>query len=529
MKKPFRRIIALLLAACCLYSFSGCASVKDIISTLIKIKEKYGSEETTTFETDLPETLAEADTTASETVNPINAEEEPAADSSVTFREYIVPAVFALSFTNYSVDEYKALSDPNTLWEALGWYTGYLYMSDGTTELSKETIAVLTKLFCGSDEFIDCPADFIDGEYIEKRVATYSFPGFCYMMEDYFGDEGTMQFAVETDGFAVYSHILEIIDGEGIYTTDYEWYFEESGGNPPYALTDYALPSLGEDYYDGEYYLVSADELEEYIDINNMQHVCLADGNRVFIDYSATYDDMPEGEGIYQQSYYERRDGWLAVSFLSSDSVSGEYWGGYYRGFNYWHDFESGRMICTIEAATEAPEWQYDNVINFHLIDPIELGLDVWGIYTDYGTIELSYVIEYADTEYTYYVITEIDAESKLIQFVKTYSVFSPGTDSESHSYTEYTCYYNDELDDEFVSYYTQNFDEMEHNTRTVTVNYPSIDENYNAAYEVPKTWELIPAGYSYEQLYLNKGLTKSYEYPGDNINYEIWASMAVG
>ena len=77
MKKPFRRIIALLLAACCLYSFSGCASVKDIISTLIKIKEKYGSEETTTFETDLPETLAEADTTASETVNPINAEEEP--------------------------------------------------------------------------------------------------------------------------------------------------------------------------------------------------------------------------------------------------------------------------------------------------------------------------------------------------------------------------------------------------------------------------------------------------------------------
>ena len=71
MKKPFRRIIALLLAACCLYSFSGCASVKDIISTLIKIKEKYGSEETTTFETDLPETSTEADTTASETVNPL--------------------------------------------------------------------------------------------------------------------------------------------------------------------------------------------------------------------------------------------------------------------------------------------------------------------------------------------------------------------------------------------------------------------------------------------------------------------------
>lgn len=534
MKSQLRRIIALLLAACCLYSFTGCASVKDIVSALLRIKNRHDGEETTASETDITETLT-ADVT--ETAEPADTEEDPgespAADSADYFRQYIDPAVFALSFTNYAVSEYKSMSDPITLWEALGWYTGYLYMFDGTTELSKETIADLTELFTGSDEFIDCPADYIDEEYIEKRVATYSFPGFCYLMEDYFGDEGTMQFVVEADGYTVYSHILEIVDGEGLYTTDYEWYFEEAGGNPPYLLTEYTLPSLEEKSYDGEYYLLSADELEEYIDINNMQNICLADGNRLFIDFSSTYDgfdtESEDGSETYQQSYFERRDGWLAASFLSTDPVYGEYWGGYYRGFNFWNDIDSGRMICAIEAATEAPEWQYDSMLNFYLSEPLESATDVWGIYTDYGTIELSYVTEYEDIDYTYYVIIEIDAESKLIQLIKTYSVFSPGTDTESHSFTELTCYYNDELDDEFAAYYTQHFDEMEKNTRKVTVNYLSIDEDYKTVYDVPKTWELLPSGYGYDQLYLNKGLTKSYEYPGDNINYEIWASLAVG
>ncbi|NLB15587.1 MAG: hypothetical protein GX827_02090, partial [Clostridiales bacterium] len=335
MKSQLRRIIALLLAACCLYSFAGCASVKDIVSALIRVKNRHDGDETTASETDITETLT-ADVT--ETAEPADTEEDPgespAADSADYFRQYIDPAVFALSFTNYAVSEYKSMSDPITLWEALGWYTGYLYMFDGTTELSKETIADLTELFTGSDEFIDCPDDYIDEEYIEKRVATYSFPGFCYLMEDYFGDEGTMQFVIEADGYTVYSHILEIVDGEGLYTTDYEWYFQEAGGNPPYLLTEYTLPSLEEKSYDGEYYLLSADELEEYIEFNNMQNICLADGNRLFIDFSSTYDgfdtESEDGSETYQQSYFERRDGWLAASFLSTDPVYGEYWGGYY-------------------------------------------------------------------------------------------------------------------------------------------------------------------------------------------------------
>lgn len=540
MKKPLRRIAALLLAACCFFSFFGCASAKDIVSAMIKIIKSNNSEETTSAETDAPETTltVDIDTTSAETATPINSpdapdDEEPDVNRDSVFLQYICPAVFALSFTNYSVVEYYPLSDPYTLWEALGWYTGYLYMADGTVELSKDTIGILTKLFTGSDEFIDCPDDYIDGGYIEKRVATYSFPGFCYSMEDYFGDEGTMQFAIETDGYAVYSHIFEILDGEGIYTADYEWFFEESGDNPPYTLINYTLPSLEDDYYESEYYLASADELQEYVDINNMQRICFADGNRLYIDYSESsvnYEDMPEGgAGYYQEAYFERRNGWLAVSFLSTDLYEGEYWSGYYRGCSYWHDYEYDRMLCTIEAATEAPEWQYDNVLNFYLSEPLEAGIDVWAIYTDHETLELSYFTEYEDAEYTNYVIIELDAESKLIQFIKTYSVFSPGTEVESQYFTELTCYYNDELDEEFVTYFTKYFNELDNNTREVTVNYVSADDSFKETYKIPKTWEFLPYGFIPEQVYSNEGLTKRYEYPGDNKNYEIWASYGVG
>ena len=496
--------------------FSGCQSINELESRLDSLLT--GPVQTTDAPETIPGVIFTPETKPEETSAETASETEaPPAVNQMTLREILNPYLFAVSFTFYGILDPEPMTDPMTLWEAIGWYAGYQYLTDGVGSYSDDDIKKIQRCFTNSDEYIDCPDLMIDDEMIENADGTWRFGYFIESMVDYFGGYGVFNYQLDFKGLEAEGTIFQEIEGEEFSWTTIVTFGESESG---YHILSVRIPDGGGEMPSGSYLIyedgqeVGEDDFAIMVDQNDLSFL-LQNGVRMKETSSSDYGD---GSKINAEIYYYYEDGDI-VQLATGDDINSAY----YRGFDFHPDPKSGRVVCASQTRGsddhKASDGMMEKMVSRELIFS-----EKWYITNENEeTITISSGYE----ENGYVSRSDVVMDKGTFRIFEINRTFEYTEEGGGTSLVRWNASYEYSNDLELPKDLAGLISEFKGKTRKVTV----VDLNGELAsgtvtYDVPVSWEFS----QYEgHTYMDENCSKPYEYPGDDIDYTIYISFAVG
>ena len=527
MKKAIKPVFAAALASLTLAA-CGCQSISDIegrLDGLLTDTAAPGTEAPVTIAGSFftpepetkPETTASPETTAAVTAAHAGTDQTPPAVSENTVREMLDPYVFAVSFTYYGVYDLPPMTNPETLWETIGWYAGYQYIVNAVGSYTDDEIKQIQRCLTGSDEYIECPDFFISDELAEHKGGKWKFGYFIEAMNEYFGGYGVFNYVSEFDGLEASGNITEEAD-DG----EYSWLVFVTFGHDDngYYVADARVPDGGGPdigtpmiYEDGQE--VSAEDLEIMMEQNDFSFL-LKDGIKMRETETSSY--AGETDSVYEVYYYYENGGLVQVAVNE-----GKFSSGYVGGFDLYRDGTKGRIVCSPATYFSGESKVSDEMLEKQLTRTL-LFTEKWFITAeDDSTITISSGTESEDYVNQKNIVMD-KGTFRIYKIVSTSRFLEDGEEVMSAEYTENYEYSADIAIPDDCAEIIKQFGGKKRKVTVVDVG--DQLSNGTMTYSVPCGWELYPYdGYSY----MDEGLTKPYEYPGDDVDYTIYVSFAAG
>jgi len=384
------------------------------------------------------------------------------------------------------------------LWETAGWYSAYLYRTEGKAYLSRSEVKSIQNKM-GNKGFSEMPYEWQAYSYLnvsksESGETVYEFSNHKQMIDDYLGIR--MESILRRTDNGDEDVILRWYNDNGI-AADSEYTIQfgnDSMGES--VVMNVVFPIVKNNF---GYLFFSKTDL---IKANNLNSI-----SRLYSHISSESEGTNADGSGYSFGYEIFLDGDEKVR--SSHSPDGETVSGICNGF-YIYSNETGKKTCvSVNKGKDFPG--FDDVISCQIPD---------FYYANY--------FAESDTTLCFSVSAEYGTEY--------YSV-----NKFNYLLESYECSYNN--GDYFITSYTYDFDmlpeesdlkQLFEETRTVSVKYyiySDGEEISNQLFEVPAnaeflTYEQYALGYN---AWMNEKMTIPYCYPGDGIDYSFIVTNAVG
>lgn len=505
-------LLAVLTAA----SAVSCASVTELENRLDQLANSpsYTAEVQTEPVVTVPETaapVAETEPTAS----------APEQNEKKQFSEFAPPYIFAVTFTYFGREEFPAITEPDIIWEALAWYGGYNSFFNGKAEISDDELKSAMKVITGSDEFIECPDDWISDGSVQHDNGVYSFPDFNNAMEMYFdGGEFEYFYVAGDQQDAATGVIRQTREGEAY---DFTVYFEFAESGDSYILEHHIFGDDNLPYPvepdEGELENpepVSYDRLNEIADANDLDKLIGEDeAMRQMFSYVGDITDI---------TYVFYKNGHIATASTYQSNEGGDSYGAYYMALEINMD-EDGTVVCSPSGGTtEMYDLNYSNYIRSMTDLWIEQNAEVY-LYYDDGELEgLRWVSEgeYDTIKTTYSLLYYKDSLRVYSSSVMTEMDTGDGVELYGNTIRYETVKLAD-IDNPLVA----KLNDFDGDLKTVTMVVLG-EYGYTNEYVMPGSWR-FSTYVDDENIYADENCSEHFVYPGDGVDYTIYISYAKG
>ncbi len=425
------------------------------------------------------------------------------SESDLAFADSVAGQAFAVAMTywdsSYGVE--TSPSDSAFAWEALGWYSAWIYRTRELDLMPADTAqAFLASLGCENTDLK--PEEVMDygmpQVFRGRDGVSYDFGWFRDRIDELLGTEVEVSIdpsAAQTVNATVTQHFAGGLQGETVYTLGFEA-GEQTDGEFPWVLKSVTLPDFAPEVDPALTFT-----WEEVEQANRLGSVLEA--------YPAVC--------MYSREFPENGNTWLfSRNGNPALVVEGpDYCSGQYRGC--WFDYEkddAGVVRARIGAFdTTAGSWEaLDSMLLESFRDASVLRLD---------RIEDNLI--WADCLYRggYREKLAFDRNTLVLRELMVLSEEGEVLGSNCYDYVEAP-------DFKFL-------DSWDHSLREVSVTWESYEgqeaNRYTETVSIPADWEYLPYECRWGEYtaYTNADYIGDYEYPGDNVDYELFLTTAKG
>lgn len=443
------------------------------------------------------------------------------------------PLIFALTMTAYSAawEDGTDITLPIFAWETAGWYSAYLYRTEGRDSLSLPEVKAICQAVYADGGFPECPEDWrgeglITSEQVDDDLI-YRFPLMLGMIDEMLGI--TVEWGYSLDGNTANTWVIYHYDDGGTEQYNFRFVFVPND-----------RPLLGEAGKYRHAFRLAAAAFFENPEVSDETNVSGDD----FVD---SWEGL-EAEGITLDMIIEQN--LLSNMMKFGDDITWHEMGVGYevRGWAGMFGDKPAFINCHLEMDDQGEYVpSYDGVINGmyffcdemtregrHVVQPYSEEYDDDGLmwyeqfFMPFFSMPLE-VVEYREKEHIVLGYTDGEEYANSINITVNY-----GTLRIEHVRITYGMEYADcEVKTGDIPYDGEILD-MWDDTRSVTVVRSYTNDAGNEATEkytreVPKGWEVVPEGIfnAEEAMYLDKDHSVPYEYPGDDEDYTIWVTEA--
>ncbi|MCR5522887.1 MAG: hypothetical protein K6F64_04540 [Clostridia bacterium] len=404
----------------------------------------------------------------------------------------------------YTINE-DSLNYPSSLWDIFGWFCAYSSKKGHYKELTENQISSLQYAIRPGKTPLNLPEGWDGSGWVKiertENGYVYSFPGYEKNFDEYFGN---LKFKIKDDENNTVK--VTVTDEENDVTEDFVYTYakdKKAGADFPYVINSIELPE-----YDGatEY---SADTFT-YNDLIESNKI-----SSLLDKYTSVKIEEINEEGPSTSWYY--RENGIYYNASETTNPNGEILHSGAYGNAYLNDCGDHWMTYVdpyndgYEEGTYALDYAVNGMFFYGEIDEVEDTED--GFLFE---IKDAYNNEDDGFKRTYL----IDKSTLALKEMK-------GLENGKEIYSVKITY-DEEPEDYGI------FDSWDEEFRTITVVeefYNSKGEVANGAHDVsvPKNVEYLPMYDEEVNIYVNSNYSGEYSYPGNDIDYSIYVTNAMG
>ena len=407
----------------------------------------------------------------------------------------------AMAYYNGGFPEETMPENPAFLLDATGWYAAWRCRTADCDMIPIAEAEAFQRSIGNQGEFVFYP-EYEDYGFA-KRMKTadgtvnIAFPTHMQRLDELLGV--TLETRLEADGnSAVSLTVIRHFDSGDTTEKSYRLLFRPSGEEDfPYRLTDVTLPTRGarmDPALGFDWELLMAQNSLRFLLTQNQ-------AIRIQNNY---FDDM--------ENWLVNLDGDLCVMNIQPGYISGQYRGCY---FEYEKTAE-GKMCARVSGFDEsAGSWErWESYIQDFFSSAAVMRLV--GVEND--VIHIQAVTEYEARQ-------DFDVDRGTLALLREAYYYDPAAEPGSVM----TLSFPDKLPDlSFLDGWNRSLRRIHLVWEDYYDGGPHVREE---TVELPGDWEYIPAEGRYGDytIYMNRGYTQSYFYPGDNVDYTLYLTTAKG